>query len=58
VSNILSTTFSLYWSVKDEINEMSHLEYDKYTEEEIIVKKQEIAQKLMSKYKKNEDNII
>jgi len=55
---MIGTTFSLYWNVKDEINEMSQLENKKYTEEEIVVKKQEIAQKLMGKYKKNEDSII
>lgn len=45
-------------SVQEEISEMSKLEKMDLDNNEMQAKKQELAQKLMEKYKKNEDRII
>lgn len=47
----------MLFSVKDELSEMSMLDKN-CDNQELQAKKQEIAKRLMDKYKKNEDRVI
>lgn len=57
MANMFGSSIQMLFSVKDELSEMSMLDKN-CDNQELQAKKQEIAKRLMDKYKKNEDRVI
>jgi len=57
-ANMIGSAIMMFFSVQNELVEMANLEKQNLDNNELQSKKQELAAKLMDKYKKNEERII
>lgn len=55
---MIGSAIMMFFSVQNELVEMANLEKQNLDNNELQSKKQELAAKLMDKYKKNEERII